>query len=148
MAMGGLRGFTLLELVVVMALLAIITAAIVPLYGNSMAHIQLRNAQNEFVALLSFVQERAVAESREYRVYIDDEAGVYWVMYEEGYDKKNDEKVFTEVEADFGKEQSLPKYLVLEGVKPGETVVAEGAYLLKALQQKLATPEGEEGHVH
>lgn len=38
--------------------------------------------------------------------------------------------------------------LVLEGVKPGETVVAEGAYLLKALQQKLATPEGEEGHVH
>ena len=34
------------------------------------------------------------------------------------------------------------------GLKPGETVVAEGAYLLKALQQKHATPEGEEGHVH
>lgn len=38
--------------------------------------------------------------------------------------------------------------LVLDGVKPGEAVVTEGAYLLKALQQKRATPEGEEGHVH
>ncbi len=41
-----------------------------------------------------------------------------------------------------------PEVLVSEGVKPGETVVAEGAYLLKALEQKRATPEGEEGHVH
>lgn len=38
--------------------------------------------------------------------------------------------------------------LVLEGVKPGETVVAEGAYLLKAYQQKRTEPEGEEGHGH
>ncbi len=38
--------------------------------------------------------------------------------------------------------------LVLEGLKPGETVVAEGAYLLKAYQQKRSQPEGEEGHGH
>ena len=39
--------------------------------------------------------------------------------------------------------------LVLEGLKPGETVVAEGAYLLKAYQQKRTRPEGEEGgHGH
>lgn len=38
--------------------------------------------------------------------------------------------------------------LVLEGLKPGETVVAEGAYLLKAFQQKHSEPEGEEGHGH
>lgn len=38
--------------------------------------------------------------------------------------------------------------LVLEGVRPGETVVAEGAYLLKALQQKRAEPEQEDGHGH
>ncbi len=38
--------------------------------------------------------------------------------------------------------------LVLEGLKPGETVVAEGAYLLKAFQQKRSEPEGEEGHGH
>jgi cobalt-zinc-cadmium efflux system membrane fusion protein len=39
--------------------------------------------------------------------------------------------------------------LVLEGLKPGETVVAEGAYLLKAYQQKRTQPEGGEGgHGH
>jgi len=38
--------------------------------------------------------------------------------------------------------------LVLEGLKPGETVVAEGAYLLKAYQQKRTEPEGEGGHGH
>jgi len=38
--------------------------------------------------------------------------------------------------------------LVLEGLKPGETVVAEGAYLLKAFQQKRTQGEGEEGHGH
>lgn len=38
--------------------------------------------------------------------------------------------------------------LVLEGLKPGETVVAEGAYLLKAYQQKRSQPEGDEGHGH
>lgn len=38
--------------------------------------------------------------------------------------------------------------LILEGLKPGETVVAEGAYLLKAFQQKRSEPEGEGGHGH
>jgi cobalt-zinc-cadmium efflux system membrane fusion protein len=38
--------------------------------------------------------------------------------------------------------------LVAEGVKPGETVVTEGAYLLKAFQQKRAQPEEGGGHGH
>lgn len=37
---------------------------------------------------------------------------------------------------------------VLEGLRPGERLVAEGAYLLKALQQKRTAPEGEDGHGH
>lgn len=38
--------------------------------------------------------------------------------------------------------------LVLEGIQTGETVVAEGAYLMKAYQQKRSGPEEEEGHGH
>lgn len=38
--------------------------------------------------------------------------------------------------------------LVVDGLKPGETVVAEGAYLLKAFQQKRAQPEEGGGHGH
>ena len=38
--------------------------------------------------------------------------------------------------------------MILGGIKPGESVVVEGAYLLKAYQQKLANPDDEGGHVH
>jgi len=38
--------------------------------------------------------------------------------------------------------------LVLEGLKPGDAVVAEGAYLLKAYQQKRTEPDEEGGHGH
>jgi cobalt-zinc-cadmium efflux system membrane fusion protein len=38
--------------------------------------------------------------------------------------------------------------IILDGIKPGETVVAEGAYLLKAYQRKLAHPDEEDGHAH
>lgn len=38
--------------------------------------------------------------------------------------------------------------LVVDGPKPGETVVTEGAYLLKAFQQKRAQPETGGGHGH
>lgn len=111
---GG-QGFTLLELVVVMTLLAIISAAVVPIYANSMAAIQMRGAGNDFVARLSFVQEKAVAESCEYRLYIDDKAGTYWVAVLTGTEKG--EKVFEPVDADYGRRTTLPEFLKLERIK-------------------------------
>jgi cobalt-zinc-cadmium efflux system membrane fusion protein len=38
--------------------------------------------------------------------------------------------------------------MILSGIKPGQTVVVEGAYLIKAYQQRLANPDEEHGHVH
>jgi cobalt-zinc-cadmium efflux system membrane fusion protein len=38
--------------------------------------------------------------------------------------------------------------VILNGLKPGQTVVTDGAYLLKAYQRKLASPDEEEGHAH
>ncbi|MCL1892676.1 MAG: efflux RND transporter periplasmic adaptor subunit [Holophagaceae bacterium] len=38
--------------------------------------------------------------------------------------------------------------VILDGLRPGQTIVAEGAYLLKAYQRKLAHPDEEDGHVH
>jgi len=109
------KGFTLLELIVVMTILAIISAAVVPMYGRSLAAIQLRSVRNDFVSLLSFVQARAVAESREYRVYIDSREGVYWVMYFDGVDDK-EEKVFQFVEAEYGQEHAIPQGYEIKSV--------------------------------
>jgi cobalt-zinc-cadmium efflux system membrane fusion protein len=38
--------------------------------------------------------------------------------------------------------------VILDNIAPGERVVADGAYLLKAYQQKLAGPGDEGGHAH
>jgi len=112
------RGFTLLELIVVLSLLAILSAAVVPLYGQSMSAIQLRDARNDFVALLSFVQERAVTDSREYRVYIDSETHSYWVGYHAATEEE--EKVFKDVAAEYGRERFLPEFLELDRIKAPE----------------------------
>ena len=56
-----------------------------------------------------------------------------------------DEAVFRPVQRGLDVKDEV---LVVDGVKPGETVVTEGAYLLKALRQKRAQPEAGGGHGH
>lgn len=111
-------GFTFLELLVVVTLLSILSAAVVPLYGASMAGLRLRSIQNDFISLLSFVQERAVADSREYRLYLNTQDGSYFVMYLAEYDGQR--KIFEYVEADFGVEQFLPEFIKMDKVKARE----------------------------
>lgn len=72
-------GFTFIEMIVVVTLLAILSAAVVPLYGHSVRALQARSARGDFVALLFFAQELAVRESREVRLCIDDREGTYWL---------------------------------------------------------------------
>lgn len=88
-------GFTFLELVVVVTILAVLTAMIVPVYGDSVSAMKRRSARGDFVALLYFVQELAVRQSREVRLYIDGREGAYWVeAWESGH---GDEKEFVPV---------------------------------------------------
>ena len=94
-----------------LSVMTIVTAAIVPVYGSSMANMQLRSVQNDFVALLAFVQERAVSDSREYRLYLNEQDRTYWVMYLAG--KEDDEKLFEPVTEAYGKVHYLPEWLTL-----------------------------------
>lgn len=72
-------GFTFIEMIVVVTLLAMLSAAVVPLYGHSVRALQARSARGDFVALLFFAQELAVRESREVRLCINDREGTYWL---------------------------------------------------------------------
>lgn len=103
----GRDGFTLLELMLVMTLLAIISVAVVPIFSGSVGMVQMRSTRANFVGLLSHVQERAVAESREYRLYIDDRENSYWVARRVGME--DGEKIFEAVEEPFGQLHYLPR---------------------------------------
>ena len=73
------RGFTLLELIVVVTLLSLISLAVMPVYVAAMNATAVRNAQSDLMATLRFIQELAVKESREYRLYLSDKEGKDWV---------------------------------------------------------------------
>ncbi len=76
-ASGGHRGFSFLELLVVVSILAVLTAAIVPLYGISVRSLQQRSVRGDFVATLYFLQELSIQQSRELRLFIDPEENTW-----------------------------------------------------------------------
>jgi len=105
-------GFTLLEMLVVMALLTVLTMMIVPLYGYSMSMMESRSARNDLTSLIDYVQQRAVVDSREYRIYFDEETRAFWVAIFAGVEE--DEAIFQDVHEDYGRVQYLPTHLEFE----------------------------------
>ena len=74
---GRNRGFTFLELIVVLSILAVITAIIVPIYGASVSALSVRGARGDFTATIYYLQELSIQQSRELRLYVDERAGTY-----------------------------------------------------------------------
>jgi prepilin-type N-terminal cleavage/methylation domain-containing protein len=111
---NGPSAFTLLELLVVIIIISIISLSIVPVYISSMNGIQMRNARNDLLSSIRYAQEMAVRESREYRIYFDQEKNAYRLVCLAGLDK--DEKVFEPAVSLLGEEQQLPEFLAIERV--------------------------------
>jgi prepilin-type N-terminal cleavage/methylation domain-containing protein len=93
------RGFTLLELVLVMLLLTLILGMAVPSLRGFANASRARDAQSQLVALAQYAKARAAAESRAYRLNTDGES--YWLTAQEGED-------FVETGTDMGRTFSLP----------------------------------------
>jgi type II secretion system protein H len=64
-------GFTLIELVVVLALLSLVLAVVLPNLGPNTEIVELRAAANELRALLRSTRSAAIAENRDLVVAID-----------------------------------------------------------------------------
>ncbi len=108
-------GFTFLELIVVLMLIAVISSVMVPVYVRAMNNIQMRSAQNSLIGTLRFVQELSVRESREYRLYVDAKKGTYWVKVMAKL--VNGEKKFEPVVESWGTETKLPSQFVITKIK-------------------------------
>lgn len=110
-----ISGFSLLELIVVLALVSVIAGMVAPMFGSTMSSIQFRNARNDLIGLIQFVQEMAVRDSREYRVYLDKKENLYWV--ERLVEQKGTVKVFEPVKEFWGEKTRLPDYIELTQVR-------------------------------
>lgn len=124
---GASPGFTMLELVVVVSLLTLFTMMIVPLYGYSMSRMESRSSRNNLTALIDFVQQRAVVESREFRIYFDEEERAFWVMALAGMNE--DEPWFDHVTEHYGRRQHLPNHLEFTALPRRRDRELEAQYL-------------------
>jgi prepilin-type N-terminal cleavage/methylation domain-containing protein len=70
-------GFSLIELVMVVAIVAILAAMAVPRFANSLAHRRVEAAARRIVADLALAQRRAVAASASQKVSFDVVANGY-----------------------------------------------------------------------
>jgi len=69
------RGYTLVEVVLVMTVVAIVVAVARPLLGSSLGEAALSAAVEETVAAVQFAQSSAVNEGRDHRVAFSDSLG-------------------------------------------------------------------------
>lgn len=120
-------GFSLMELIIVLAMISILAGAVAPMFAASVGNIQFRNARNDLIALIEFTQELAVRDSREYRVYIDKKERSYWV--ESCIEKEGAFKTFAPVEQKFAEKQYLPDYVSITQVKARKSRASDGLFV-------------------
>lgn len=75
--MGRQKGFTLLELIITMAILAIVAGIATPAFQRMAINGNLKTAARDIAADFAQLKERAIAESRMYRISLDVTGGTY-----------------------------------------------------------------------
>ena len=100
------KGVTLIELVVVMAIIAIGAVLLAPNIGGWIPNYRLRSATREIVSALRVAQMKAISSNTEYQVVFDPGARNYVLQY------KNTGGVFVNE----GIAQALPSGIIISGI--------------------------------
>lgn len=106
MARRTTGGFSLLELIVVMTLITILTSAMIPVFSGALSGMEGDQWGRDLTAAFTYAHERAMAQSREYRVYLSPETREFWVAALVGFD--DGAKVFEELMEGEGGRRVLP----------------------------------------
>ena len=96
------RGFTLLELVLVMVIVCTVLAMAAPSLGGFFASRRTADAAAQIVALTGLARSQAIAQGRTYRLNLDTDAGAYWLTVQQG-------GAFGALGSEFGRRFSLPE---------------------------------------
>src|SRR5688572_22434587 len=78
------RGFTLIELVMVLVVVAAALAVAAPSLGGWRRGQRLQSAGDEFLAVARHGRALAIANAQVHRLYVDPANGTYWLMAADG----------------------------------------------------------------
>ena len=125
---NGHRGFTLLELVVVMTLLSIMTMAVMPIFSGTMGEISKEASIRNILSTLEYAQARAVTRGVEYRFYFETDNNEYWLMTYWGLE--DGERVYEMIDEREGEPKRLSDGLTFGRPKNTEKDRDEDAYYI------------------
>lgn len=117
-----------MELIIVMTILAVMTATVVPIYHGSISFVQRDRASRDFVALMKYAQERAIIDTVEYRFYMSAEKNAYWIMRYVKTDEEG-EKQFARPDGGEGIVRRLPQTIALKKPKAHLDKKAKAHYI-------------------
>ena len=100
------RGFTLLELIVVLLVLSVLFAMAAPTMSGFGAGRQAKQAASQIVSLARWAREQAISEGRAYRLNFDPANQAYFVTASNG-------AMFEPVPVEFGRVFTLPEGVAL-----------------------------------
>lgn len=95
-------GFTLIELILVMLIVAVIMGIVAPSLRNFLYGRKTANAANMILALAHNGRSKAIMEGRTYRLNVDPNSGTYWLDAQDGAD-------FRELGTSSGQHFKLPE---------------------------------------
>lgn len=97
----AVRGFTLIELVLVLLILSIAMGVVAPSLNNFLNGRKSTNATNQIVALARHARSQALSEGKVYRLNVDTTSNQFWIDAQDGAN-------FSDVLTEHGQRYKLP----------------------------------------
>ena len=108
------RGFTLIELIVVMIIITLVVGAIAPKFAAFTAGRKASDGARQLVALARYARTEAISEGRAYRLNVDTTKRAYWITM----DKDGE---YVAPPNDFGDVFAMPDGVALATDFPSQT---------------------------
>ncbi len=100
------RGFTFLELIFVILIIAVLTGVSMPMFKNTFLNMQMSQISSDLAEALNYARQSAILNRNEYRVRLNADGGDFWIEYKTFQDNKIK---FEKLEGKFGRIYNLPK---------------------------------------
>jgi len=76
---GRRKGFTVIELVVVLAIISLVLGSSIPLFSRFQASQRLKSSASDFSSALRTAQSQAITHRRTHAVVLDTTSGEFWI---------------------------------------------------------------------